>query len=191
MRYLHASGFALLGVLAAGCYAPSPNNFSALAGPARTGDLPTLQRLLAAGGNPNIMDPGGNHWTPLLHAIHKSQPAAVDLLLRSGADPRLAVNGLQPLLMAVGTGDAQIVRRLLEAGADPRADDEIFLTAVSGGALSDLDNPLLGRCNTDVVKALRQRAPDLRLPRGPRGHIAVIFARLNHCNDVVSLASDQ
>ena len=63
--------------------------------------------------------------------------------------------------------------------------------AVSGGALSDLDNPLLGRCNTDVVKALRQRAPDLRLPRGPRGHIAVIFARLNHCNDVVSLAAIQ
>ena len=188
MRFLHAAAFALL-VLLTACYMPPPGSFSALAGPARAGDLPTLRRLLAAGANPNIMDPGANHWTPLLHAIHKSQPAAVDLLLRAGADPRLAVNGLPPLLMAVGTGDAAIVRRLLEAGADPRGDDEIFLTAVSGGALSDLDNPLLGRCNTDVVKALQQRAPDLRVPRGPRGHIALLFARLNHCTAVVSLAA--
>jgi ankyrin repeat protein len=189
MRYLHASALVLAGLLATACYAPAPHSFSALASPARTGDLPALQRLLAAGANPNIMDPGGNHWTPLLHAIHKSQPAAVDLLLRSGANPRLAVNGLQPLLMAVGTGDAAIVRRLLEAGADPRGDDRIFLAAVSGGALSDLDNPLLGRCNTDVVKALQQRAPDLRVPRSARGHVAMIFARLNHCSDVVSLAA--
>jgi ankyrin repeat protein len=188
MRPLHALAVAL-GILAAGCYAQPSPRFSALAGPARTGDVASLRRLLAAGANPNIMDPGGNHWTPLLHAIHKSQPAAVDLLLHAGADPRLAVNGLQPLLMAVGTGDAVIVRRLLQAGADPRSDERIFLTAVSGGALSDLDNPLLGRCNTEVVRALQQRAPDLRVPRGARGHVAMIFARLNHCTDVVHLAA--
>jgi ankyrin repeat protein len=162
---------------------------SPLAGPAREGDLATLQRLIAAGANPNTADKGGSHWTPLLHAIHKRQTGAVDLLLRAGADPKLAVDGLQPLLMAVGTGHAPIVRRLLEAGADPRSDETIFLTAVSGGALSDLDNPLLGRCNTDVVKALQGKAPDLRVPRGRRGHIAMIFARLNHCTDVVALAA--
>lgn len=89
--------------------------------------------------------------------------------------------------MAVGTGHALIVRRLLEAGADPRSDERIILTAVSGGALSDLDSPLLGRCNTDVVKALQHKVPDLRVPRGRRGHIAMIFARLNHCSDVIDL----
>ncbi len=148
----------------------------------------TLQRLIAAGENPNAPDPGGHHWPPLLHAIHKGQPAAVDLLLRSGADPKPRAGGLSPLLMAVGTGNAVIVRRLLDAGADPRGDDRIFLTAVSGGALSDLDHPLLGRCNTDVVQALQQKAPDLRVPRGRRGHLAMIVARLNHCGDVVDLA---
>jgi ankyrin repeat protein len=178
MRYFTALSMALL---AAACLAPAPGRLSPLAGPARNGDLVALHRLIAAGANPDVTDPGGNHWTPLLHAIHREQPAAVDLLLHAGADPTLAAGGLQPLLMAVGTGNAPIVRRLLEAGADPRRDDTIFLTAVSGGALSDLDNPLLGRCNTDVVKALLKRAPDLRLRRGPRTRIALAFAWFNHC----------
>jgi len=180
MRYF--SAFVVM-LLSAGCLGPPPGQLSPLAGPAREGDVSTLKRLIAAGANPNAADLGGNLWTPLLHAIHKSQPAAVDLLLRAGADPKLAVNGLQPLLMAVGTGNAPIVRRLLEAGADPRSDETVFLTAVSGGALSDLDNPLLGRCNTDVVKALLERAPDLRLRPGPRARIALAFAWFNHCGD--------
>jgi hypothetical protein len=169
-------------LLSTGCLGPGPRHLSPLAGPARTGDVATLQRLIAAGASPDVTDPGGNHWTPLLHAIHKEQPAAVDALLRAGADPKLAPRGLQPLLMAVGTGNAPIVRRLLDAGADPRSDDTIFLTAVSGGALSDLDNPLLGRCNTAVVKTLLERAPDLRLTPGPRTRIALAFAWFNHCD---------
>jgi ankyrin repeat protein len=186
MRFLSTLAFA---ILTSACLAPRPGDLSALAGPARTGDVATLRRLIAAGASPNVTDPGANHWTPLLHAIHKGQPAAVDLLLRSGADPKLAAaGGLDPLLMAVGTGHAPIVRRLLAAGADPRRDERIFLTAVSGGALSDLDAPLLGRCNTDVVKALQQKVPDLRVPRGRRGHLAMLFARLNHCTDVIDLA---
>ena len=185
MRYFTALATALL---AAGCLGPAPGQLSPLAGPARTGDITALQRMIAAGANPNVTDPGGNHWTPLLHAIHKEQIVAVDALLRAGADPKLASGGVQPLLMAVGTGNAPIVRRLLEAGADPRSDDTIFLTAVSGGALSDLDNPLLGRCPTEVVKALLERAPDLRLSPGPRTRIALAFAWFNHCGDELRAA---
>lgn len=117
----------LMALLAAGCLAAEPSRFTPLANAARTGDLATMQRLLASGVSPNVVDPGGNRWTPLLHAIHKRQRASVDLLLRSGADPKLSVNGLRPLLMAVGTGKAPIVRRLLQAGADPRSDDTIRL----------------------------------------------------------------
>jgi Ankyrin repeats (3 copies) len=188
MRYVRA---AVVALLAAGC-TPSAASFTTLAGPAREGDLATMQRLIAAGANPNQTDPGGNHWTPLLHAIHKEQPAAVDLLIRSGADPKLATaSGFSPLLMAVGSGNAAVVRRLLDAGADPRSDDRILLTAISGGALSDLDNPLLGRCNTEVVKALMQRAPDLRVRPDARGRIATLFARWNNCNDVLQSITRQ
>jgi hypothetical protein len=77
-----------------------------------------------------------------------------------------------------------IVRRLLEAGADPR-EPGVIATAVAGGALSDIDRPLLGRCNTEVVQALLARAPDLRLPRNGRGHLSALFARLNHRGDVL------
>jgi ankyrin repeat protein len=171
----------LIAIVTAACVAPSPSRFTPLANAARAGDLATMQRLLASGVNPNVVDPGGNHWTPLLHAIHKGQLASVDLLLRAGADPKLAVHGLQPLLMAVGTGHAPIVRRLLQAGADPHSDDNILLTAVSGGALTDIDNPLLGRCNGDVVNALLEHSPDLRLPGGPRTRIALWFAWFNNC----------
>ena len=177
-----------LATLAAGCFARPTARFTPLANAARLGDVNTMQRILATGVDPNVVDSGGNHWTPLLHAIHTGQAAAVDLLLQSGADPKRAAGELQPLLMAVGTGNARIVRRLLEAGADPRSDDAIFLTAVGGGALSDLDNPLLGRCNTDVVRALLDRAPDLRLRESVRSRVALAFARLNNCGDVLRLA---
>jgi ankyrin repeat protein len=179
--------FPLLALTA--CLAPPPDAFSRLAGPAREGDVATLRRLVAAGADPNVQDPAANHWTPLMHAIHKNQPAAVDALLGLGADPLRNVNGMTPLLMAVGTGNAVIVRSLLAAGADPGSDERIMLAAVSGGAMSDIDNPLLGRCNTDVIQALQTKALDLRVPRGTRGHIAMVFARLNHCADVVRLAA--
>ena len=188
MRPLHALAVAL-GILAAGCYAQPSPNFSALAGPARTGDVLSLRRLLAAGANPNIMDPGGNHWTPLLHAIHKGRRPAIDALLAAGADVHKKSGHLSPLMMAVGNGQADIVRRLLTAGADPRADGPgIFPTAVAGGALTDIENPLLGRCNVDVVKALLDRDPSLRLPRNARGHLSLLFARLNNCEEVLRLA---
>jgi Ankyrin repeats (3 copies) len=172
----------LVGLSLAGCLSQPAPHFTMLARAARTGDLATMRQLLASGVSPNAVDPGGHHWTPLLHAIHKGQLDAVDLLLRSGADANMHVNDLQPLLMAVGTGNGAVVRRLLQAGADPRSDEAILLTAVSGGALSDIDNPLLGRCNDDVARALLERAPDLRLRPGPRTRVALLFAWLHGCS---------
>jgi ankyrin repeat protein len=178
----------LVALSLAGCLSQPSPHFTTLADAARTGDLATMQRLLSSGVNPNVTDPGGNRWTPLLHAIHKGQLDAVDLLLRSGADVNMPVSDVQPLLMAVGTGNAAIVRRLLQAGADPHADDAILVTAVSGGALSDIDNPLLGRCNDDVARALLERAPDLRLRPGARTRLALLFAWLNGCGDKLRAA---
>ena len=63
MRYATALALALL---ASACLPPATARLSPLAGPARTGDVAALQRLIAAGASPNVTDPGGHHWTPLL-----------------------------------------------------------------------------------------------------------------------------
>jgi ankyrin repeat protein len=170
------------------CTGPVPV-ITPLARAAREGNAQTIAAMVAAGQDPNGVDPGGNHWTPLLHAIHKGRRPAIDALLATGADVHKKSGLLSPLMMAVGNGQADIVRRLLAVGADPRADGPgIFPTAVAGGALTDIENPLLGRCNADVVKALLDRDPSLRLPRNARGHLSLLFARLNNCEEVLRLA---
>jgi Ankyrin repeats (3 copies) len=185
----------VLGCAAALACGGPPRDFTAMAVAARTGDVQRIASLAAAGHDVNAVDAGGNQWTPLLHAIHKGQRGAVDALLAAGADVHRAAGDrrspghLTPLLMAVGNGQSDIVRRLLAAGADPRGDGpDIFPTAVAGGALTDIENPLLGHCNVDVVRALLERDPTLRLPRNAHGRLSLMFARLNHCDNVIQLA---
>jgi ankyrin repeat protein len=184
-----ATACALVAVLSTAC-SPRGSTFTLLARAARAGDVAAINALVTAGQDPNAPDAGDNRWTPLLHAIHKGQRASVEALLARGADAnRRAPGGATPLTMAVGNGQADIVARLLEAGADPHQDGAgLLASAVAGGAFTDIENPLLGRCNTEVVRALKSRAPDLRLPPGFRGRLALFFARLNDCDDVIRLA---
>jgi len=178
-----------LAVLLAGacaCGTAGPDSLSALARAARVGDVSTIRTLAGAGTDVNALDPGANRWTPMLHAIHKSQRASVDALIAAGADVNRG--DPSPLIMAAGNGQADIVERLLAAGANPRADAEaLFAVAVSGGALTDIQNPLLGQCHTGVVRALVKHAPDLRLRPNFRGRLALWFARLNHCSEVLEM----
>jgi uncharacterized protein len=181
--------FAFL-ILAAGCNGRTNRKITPLARLAREGNVTAIAALIKAGQDPNGIDPGLNHWTPLLHAIHKNQAESVSALLAGGADVnRASPGGPTPLLMAVGNGQTPIVRRLLDAGADPHIDGaEMLATAISGGALTDIDQPLLGRCNTDVVRMLLRRAPDLRLRPGVRARMAIMFAHWNQCDEAVRLA---
>jgi ankyrin repeat protein len=188
----------LLALLLSAC-GPAPGDIGPLSMAARTGDVAEIKRLVAAGHDINANDPGLNHWTPLLHAIHKRQRGSIDALLELGADVHRGTvtssivddhNKFTPLMMAVGNGQADIVGRLLAAGADPRRDGgAIFAMAVTGGAFSDIENPLLGRCNTEVVRALLQKDPTLRVAPGPRGGLVRLFARLNGCDEVLRLAA--
>jgi ankyrin repeat protein len=68
--------------LAVGCGWLSPPN--ELASAARTGDLETIDRLVAAGADVNAPS-GVNGWPPILHALHKGQHASVERLLEKGA----------------------------------------------------------------------------------------------------------
>jgi ankyrin repeat protein len=181
--------------LAAGVDPNTPDGTRAsrpLANAARTGKLEAMTVLLDAGADPNLGDAGGNRWIPLMHALHKHQFRSVHLLLERGAkaDGPAGLR-LTPLMMAVATGQTEAARLLLDRGADPRrrAPDEASLLdiAVAGGALTDIDEPLLGACHTSTVRLLHERVPDLQPTGTVRGRVARIFARLNGCSEVLAL----
>jgi ankyrin repeat protein len=182
------AGLVACAVAATACGGPRPGDVTDLAIAARTGDTARIRTLVAAGHDPNRRDRGLNHWTPLLHAIHKGRRGAVEALIAAGAN--VNAGAPHPLVMAAGNGQADIVRSLLAAGADPLVPgQELMRVAISGGALTDIDNPMLGQCNTEVVRTLRQHAPTLTLPAGFRGYVALWFARVNRCAEVLELAT--
>jgi ankyrin repeat protein len=165
----------------------SLRDITPLAAAARTGDVTRIRALAKAGQDVDARDPGLNHWTPLLHAIHKGQRASVDALIAVGADVNRG--DPSPLIMAAGNGQHDIVNRLLAAGANPRQHRQALMAiAVSGGALTDIENPLLGQCNTEVLRTLLKHSPDLQLEKNFRGRLALWFARFNHCTEVLEMA---
>ena len=172
-----------------------PRQMRPLAVASRYSRLDVMATLIAAGADPNLADAAGNRWVPLMHAVHKHQAAAVKFLLEHGARPDGPVNlTVTPLMMAVASGQADPATMLLDRGADAqrRAPDgaTLLTLAVSGGAFTDIDEPLFGACHTDTVKLLRTRVPDLRIDESLRGRVAMIFARLNGCQDVLTLVKD-
>ena len=150
-----------------------------------------MSALVSAGANPNLQDAGGNRWVPLQHAVHKHRTASVAFLLNHGALPDgPGDRGLTPLMMAAASGQTDVVRLLLDHGANPRrraGGASVLDLAVSGGALTDIDEPLLGACHTETVRLLISRFPDLRVSDTLRGHLSALFARLNGCGDVLGL----
>ena len=69
----------------------------------------------------------------LLYAIGKDRADIVRIVLESGADPNLAIQGeitIFPLMYAAMKGNANIVRMLLKHGADVYAKDSEGDTAI-------------------------------------------------------------
>jgi hypothetical protein len=63
----------------------------------------------------------------------------------------------------------------------------VAVATLACSGLTDIENPLLGRCNADVVSALLERDPTLRLPPNVQGHLSFMFARLNGCDEVMRM----
>jgi ankyrin repeat protein len=161
--------------------APDAAGFSALDWAARNGRVEAIEALVAAGADPDGHDHGFNGWTPVMHAVHKRQAAAVEALLALGADPnRRSGNGDFALLAAAMRGDLPIVRSLLAAGADP---------LIEAHGRTTLTNAVWSG-NPDVVRALRQRAPGLRLRNTFEDHVAAWIARLTGHGDALAAAEE-
>jgi ankyrin repeat protein len=88
---------------------------------ARAGDLATVDRWLAGGGNPDQYDREG--WTPLLAAAVRGQAKVVSLLLDNphrGADPALPhpYAGACPIHFAGHSGSVETARLILDLRPD-------------------------------------------------------------------------
>ena len=59
--------------------------------------------------------------------------------------------------------------------------------AVSGGALSDIDRPLLGGCRTETVRVLRAHSPEVDMPNTIAGLNARWWAKFHGCQEVLNL----
>ena len=158
------SAFVLLAVLllVAGC-SRTPWASSPLIQAAREGDAAAIQRLLAAGADPDR--PGGSHgWTPLIHAIHKNQRDSVEALLDGGADMNRKVgHGATALMLAAGCGRTDLAELLLDNGADPYARTVHGVSALDFALLgvAELDAFTALDCQTATVELIRERAPGL------------------------------
>jgi ankyrin repeat protein len=155
----------------------STRGSSALALAARAGHAAVIEQLIKAGADPDIRDRSENEWTPLLHAVDTHQQGAVRTLLSHGADPNLG-SGLTPLIMAAGFGDTGMVRLLLDRGADPHVRMKSGENALGAA---------VGKCRTDTVRLLLERAPDLRLEMFWASRPMTWAARLGGCRDVVDM----
>jgi Ankyrin repeats (3 copies) len=162
-----------------------------LLGAARRGDVAQMTALIDAGADINARD-ARNRFTPLLHAVHAQQEDAVRLLLARGADPNAGY--MPPLAMAALGPNGSIVETLIEYGADvsvrgPRGASPLSM-AVSGGAMTDVDVPILGSCHPATVQAFMDYDPTLRIGRGPAAMEALWWARFHGCEDVIAMIGE-
>ena len=158
--------------------------YTPLIAAARAGNVAMIRLLASRGAVPNLPDAAVNSWTPLLHAVHKDQPASIRALLDAGANANGADSyGQTPLMMAAGYGYTDIVKTLLARGANPRLPMRDGVTAIdlARSGVPDIDRFTVFNCQDQTVKALLAADPKLpdhseNLPR-----IARILMKTKRC----------
>ncbi|MXY25875.1 MAG: hypothetical protein F4Y45_15325 [Acidobacteria bacterium] len=133
----------------------------------RAGDVDAVRALVGdATVDVNQAEPDGA--TALHWAVHRNDPALVDLLLEAGADVA-AINryGVQPLALAAENGSAAILEVLIDAGADPNAalpeGETVLMTAARSG-------------DADAIRLLLVRGADPNARDEYRGQTALMWA---------------
>jgi ankyrin repeat protein len=144
----------------------------------RAGDIEGTRILLDSGVDPDS-ERGGRGWTPLMHAIHEDQIELIRALIRGGANVNQSNgNGLTPLMLAAAYGQNATVTMLLKSGADLYQANTSGLRALDFAMLGadDVGNFTVFTCQTETVRILRERAPDLA-PRGAWVDRALMFVK--------------
>jgi ankyrin repeat protein len=122
------------------------------------------------------VEPDGS--TPLLRASHEEDLAAVERLIRGGADVNAANDlGATPLWAACENGNVAIVRKLLDAGANPNL------------ALHKGETPLMiaARAGKPEIAELLLTKGAQPGARGPRGQTALMWAAAQKHPEVVKV----
>jgi ankyrin repeat protein len=106
--------------------------------------------------------------TPLHRAVQREDLAAVESLLKAGADAKAANRyGVTPLILAATTGNGPITERLLRAGAD------------ANSAMPDGETVLMTAARTGKVEALQAllvKGADVKRREPAKGQTALMWA---------------
>jgi ankyrin repeat protein len=149
----------------------SPDGATPLHWAADSDDAVQVEKLLAAGANPNVKDRYG--FTPLYFAATNGSAAIVQKLLKAGADANFADSGGETALMsAVRSGNIDAVKALLVAGASVKAKDSVSQeTALMWAARSNNTAaiPLLVEFGAEVNAATRKGKTPAPRPPGAGG----------------------
>jgi len=129
------------------------------------GDVGEMERLIAAGANPNAFE-GTSSDTPLQQAAWKGHVAAIAALLKAGAHVDGATSeGYTPLMRAAWKGHTAAIDALIAAGADVnRANkngDTALHRASSNGRLDAVRVLLEAGAKADVLNKKGEQPIDM------------------------------
>ena len=164
---LAALGTLFAGLAAGPAVAAAGNRDVPLIAAVRAGDVEKVRTLVGdATVDVNQAEPDGA--TALHWAVHRNDPALVDLLLDAGADVAVTNRyGVRPLALAAENGSAPILEALLDAGADPNAalaeGETVLMTAARSG-------------DADAIRLLLVRGADPNARDEYRGQTALMWA---------------
>src|SRR5262245_30326800 len=117
--------------------------------------------------------------TPLHRAVHNNDVAAVDRLIKSGADVNAKNEyGSTPLLEAVGNNNTDLIERLLKAGADPNSPGPDGMTALMVVARGT---------NVKAAKLLLDKGANVNAAEQQRKQTALMWAAAQNQPEMVKL----
>jgi ankyrin repeat protein len=126
--------------------------YAGLHAAAATGDVATIEQLVADGEKPNLQD--ANSRTPLIVAAFRRQHAAAQALLRLGANPNARdADGYDVLTIAAVNHDIETLKMALAGGGNARAvvgrDDGSALISAAQLGFVDIVRALI-EANADI-----------------------------------------